>query len=318
MASRTRGTGAAQPPRPRHGTSAGRSAGRLPRPRRCRPYRAQALYFYRLSAVTGLLTALHRVACDKPALMREHLAVFIRHATSTDLPHAQIRELARRTALVLAAADDSSRDHLKAANRPDRCSIDRTLKNEHGGGLSDAGDRYRFDALDTVPYWFRPLARVFSLPVDTIACKAETWILDKWGLSEKDWWTDARELRSERVSARMGHRHGSIPPEESLRLYLEYHSMLAAAGELVDEHRPLLIEKWTENENPGTSGWPGTCCPTDHGWPTSATPRPHSPICSSVPARTTAPGPHPSWRTARRSSAWCTTSCPRPCWSRPP
>ncbi|MEU1227729.1 ATP-binding protein [Streptomyces sp. NPDC005828] len=214
------------------------------------PYRAPALHFYRLSAVTGLLTALHRIARDKPALMREHLAVFIRHATSTDLPHAQIRELARRTALALAPPDDPSRDQLEAANHADRCSIDRTPKNEHGGGLSDAGDRYRFDALDTIPYWFRPLARVFNLPVDTITRKAETWILDKWGLSEKDWWTDTRELRSDRVSARMGHRHGSIPPEESLRLYLEYHSMLAAAGELVDEYHPLLISKWAENENP--------------------------------------------------------------------
>ncbi|MFJ2160541.1 AAA family ATPase [Streptomyces sp. NPDC087856] len=214
------------------------------------PYRAPALHFYRLSAVTGLLTALHRVAYDKPALMREHLDVFVRHAISADLPHAQIRELARRTALALAAPDDPARDQLEAANRPDRCSTDRTLRHEHGGGLSDTGDRYRFDALDTLPYWFRPLARVFNLPVDTIARKAETWILDKWGLSERDWWTDARELRSERVSARMGHGHGSIPPEESLRLYLEYHSMLAAAGEFVDEHHPLLIEKWTENENP--------------------------------------------------------------------
>ncbi|MFI5724653.1 AAA family ATPase [Streptomyces cyaneofuscatus] len=214
------------------------------------PYRAQALHFYRLSAVSGLLTALHQVARDKPALMREHLAVFVRHATSADLPHAQIRELARRTALALAAPDDPARDQLEAANRPDHCSIDRTLKYEYGGGLSDAGERYRFDAIDTIPYWFKPLAMVFNLPVDTIARKAETWILDKWGLSEKDWWTDTRELRSERVSARMGHRHGSIPPEESLRLYLEYHSMLAAAGELVDERRPLLIEKWTENENP--------------------------------------------------------------------
>ncbi|AGK81541.1 hypothetical protein SFUL_6661 [Streptomyces microflavus DSM 40593] len=214
------------------------------------PYRAPALHFYRLSAVTGLLTALHRVAWDKPALMREHFDVFVRHATNTDLPHAQIRELARRTALALAAPDDPFRDQLEAANRPDCCRSDRTLKYEHGGGLSDVGDRYRFDAIDTVPYWFRPLAKVFNLPVDTIARKAETWILDKWGLSEKDWWTDARELRSERVSARMGHRHGSIPPEESLRLYLEYHSMLAAAGELVDEQRPLLIEKWNENDDP--------------------------------------------------------------------
>lgn len=214
------------------------------------PFRAPALHFYRLSAVTGLLTALHRVAWDKPALMREHLAVFVRHATSTDLPHAQIRELARRTALALAAPDDPLRDQLEAANRPDRCSIDRTPKNEHGGGFGDAGDRYRFDAIDTVPYWFRPLAQVFNLPVDTIARKSEAWILDKWGLSEKDWWTDTRELRSERVSARMGHRHGSIPPEESLRLYMEYHSMLVAAGELVDEHHPLLIREWAENENP--------------------------------------------------------------------
>ncbi|MEY9842674.1 AAA family ATPase [Streptacidiphilus sp. EB103A] len=213
------------------------------------PHRDPTLHFYRLSAVTGLLTALHRVACDRPALMQDHLAVFIRHATSTDLPHAQIRELARSTALVLAGPDDPSRDRLDAANRPDRCSIERHTSNGSSDNR-DPGDRYRFDALDTVPYWFGPLARVFDIPVEKIAAKAERWIVDTWGLSEADWWTDRRELRSNRTADRMSHRHGSIPQEESLRLYLEYHAMLAEAGELADEGYPLHVDEWTDSTNP--------------------------------------------------------------------
>ena len=84
-------------------------------------FRDPSLHFYRLSAAAGLLVALHRVAAERPALLAPHLADLVRHATSRDLPHAQIRELARQTALAVADPADPHVDALRHANQPTCC-----------------------------------------------------------------------------------------------------------------------------------------------------------------------------------------------------
>jgi hypothetical protein len=213
-------------------------------------YRDPALHFYQLSAAAALLVALARVAADKPAVLAAYLPAFVRHATSRELPHAQIRELARQTALAIADPTGPDAATLCHENEPDSCFADRGARHPDDGRRVSKDRRYRFDDLDTLPYWYTPLARVFDLPVDAIAERAERWILDVWGLAEDDWWRDARELRDQRSYARMGHRHGSIPPEENLRLYLEYHAMFAAAGEFVDSRHPVRVDAWDDAGDP--------------------------------------------------------------------
>ncbi len=210
-------------------------------------FRTPALHFYQLSAMAGLLVALEWVAADRPTLLVPHLDVFIRYATSRDLPHAQIRELARRTALAVIDPADQRIDSLRCANQPTCCRVQRERRHDGDDRSISEDRRYDFDPIDTLPYWYAPLARVFDVPVDAIAEIAETWILDRWGLSEDDWWTDARELRDQRSWERTSHRHGSIPPEENLQLYLEYHAMMAAAGELVDAGRPICVDTWDDD-----------------------------------------------------------------------
>jgi hypothetical protein len=207
-------------------------------------FRDPSLHFYRLSAAAGLLVALHRVATERPALLAPHLADLVRHATSHDLPHAQIRELARQTALAVVGPGDPQADALKFANQPTCCRI-RREHNHAGNDRRVSGDhRYDFDPMDTLPYWYAPLARVFDVPLDTVAELAEAWILDRWGLGKDDWMADARELRDQRSWMRTNHRHGSIPPEENLQLYMEYHAMMAAAGELIDTGQSICVENW--------------------------------------------------------------------------
>jgi hypothetical protein len=97
--------------------------------------------------------------------------------------------------------------------------------------------------MDTLPYWYTPLARVFNIPLGDVAQRAERWIVDELGMGEDDWMADVRELRDERTAERMSHRQGAIPPLESLHLYLEYHAMMLAAGELVDVGTPVLVSR---------------------------------------------------------------------------
>ncbi|MFF2217454.1 hypothetical protein [Streptomyces antibioticus] len=230
------------------------------------PYRNRDLHFYRMSASAGLLVALRRTAAERPAILAQHRANLVRHATSPDLPHAQIRELARQTALDLPAQDRADQDALRLANRPDRCGADRESRNSSHDRRSLTNHRYDFDQMDTLPYWYSPLARVFDVPVGTVAEIAERWIMDKWGYSKQDWWTDKRELRSERTAHRMSHRQGVIPREESLRLYLEYHAMMAAAGELADTGRPVRVEAWATDENDPWQEWITQHLPPAGAW----------------------------------------------------
>jgi hypothetical protein len=229
-------------------------------------FRDPALHFYRLSAAAGLLVALERVAAERPAVLVPHLDAFIRHATSCDLPHAQIRELARRTALAVMDQADQRIESLCYANQPVCCHIRRERRHEGSDRRISEDRRYDFDQMDTLPYWYAPLARVFDVPVDTIAEIAETWILDRWGLSQDDWWTDVRELRDQRSWERTSHRHGSIPPEENLQLCLEYHAMMTAAGELVDMGRPICVSAWDADDGDPWEYWLGPHLPAPAQW----------------------------------------------------
>ncbi|MFE7509879.1 hypothetical protein ACFU8I_01370 [Streptomyces sp. NPDC057540] len=233
------------------------------------PFRDSKLHFYRLSAIAGLLVALQRVAADRPAVLVPHLSVLVRYATSRDLPHVQIRELARRAALVVAGPTDPIVEELQFANQPARCHVDRKRHYGQSDWRATGDHAYDFDSVDTIPYWYAPLARVFDVPVDTIAEAAERWILDRWGHGREDWWTDVRELRNERSAERMSHRHGTIPQEESLRLYIEYHAMMTAAGDLVDAGVPVRVDSrdpWDTEDSDGWEGWLSRHLPPRGPW----------------------------------------------------
>ncbi|MFJ2751196.1 AAA family ATPase [Streptomyces sp. NPDC087297] len=219
-------------------------------------FRSPDLFFYWLSARVWLLTVLQRVADENPAVLARHLPVITATAADRTLPHAQIRELARTTALTLAAATGGDTGDLAWANRPTICHTPRDRHRPLGDeNRNRPGARYAFDATDTLPYWFTPLARVFGVDVADVSERAERWIIDEWQLSRDDWMADVRELRDEETAGRMMHRHGSIPPEESLHLYMEYHAMMLAAGELADSGTPVSISRYDEDDHDPWMYW---------------------------------------------------------------
>ena len=253
-------------------------------------FRDPALYFYRLSAAAGLLVALAAVAADRPALLVPHLADLVRHATSRDLPHAQIRELARQVALAVADPADPRADALRRANQPTCCQAER--KPRHAGSDRRVSEQpplqLRPDGHDPVLVRAaRPRLRHSRRHGRRIA---EGWILDRWGLGEDDWWTDVRELRDQRSWRRTSHRQGSIPPEENLRLYLEYHAMMAAAGELIDAGRARPRRIVGPRLHRGRTGSQPTCPRPRGGSPTCALRSRPSPGSSVICRRSTTPG----------------------------
>jgi hypothetical protein len=113
--------------------------------------------------------------------------------------------------------------------------------------------RFHFDAMDTLPYWYGPLAQVFNLPLEQVIDRAEKWIVDYLGFTN-ELVADDRATRGRKLEwGDTSNRQGSEPRTEDLQTYLEYHAMQLVAGQLLDEGIPVargwpddLVDPWRE------------------------------------------------------------------------
>lgn len=216
------------------------------------PFRAPRYEFFWMSARVSLLQLLLRLAHDHPEWVKPHAAAISRHALGP-FPHALIRELSRQTCLHLAAqfrrlfTPKVLRD-LKVANSPRRRV--KPPKNHvprfrdkwaNAGGKT----RFHFNSIDTIPYWFEPAAGLWGLTAADLAQAADRWICDEWKRTKHDWKDDRREMRDKFNWTRTHNDHGRIPEVELTTLYLEYHSMMCAAGEFVTS-KPLVDERYAD------------------------------------------------------------------------
>jgi hypothetical protein len=228
--------------------------------------------FFWLSARQWLTLLFARIADDHPETLRPHFAAIRDTAIDPDLPHSAIRAMAKRAALSLvsdnrelgATLDTTA---LAIANELRACLAERKFR--FGEALADGKGkklRFRFDELDTLPYWYSSLGRVFGVTGRFIARRAEPWIVDYLGYGDDDVWTDERELSREGDYGLVRNDHGTIPVLETLRTYLEYHGMLLASGEMVDEGMPVAYDEWEAAPGPWQE-WLGSHVEdSDHWW----------------------------------------------------
>ncbi len=223
------------------------------------PYAAAGGTFFYLSARTWALMAIARVAGDAPQVLREHAVKLAAIATDRDLPHVVAREFARRAALRIVALAPSAlpqelQDQLHSTNLPRACQAERTHR---AAGLSSWASeatktRLGFDTMDTLRYWYEPLARVFGLTTVDIAHRADRWVTDVWGGTEEECRRFDRH-DSDAYDWQLRHNdHGELPLVETLRTYLEYHAMLVVAGELTDEGAAIAVGPYDDPGDPWT------------------------------------------------------------------
>ena len=197
--------------------------------------------FLWLSARAYLMSFLARFALDHPSALLPHLKTLLCHALSTDFPHVQIRELAKRTLLAIderlpATLEADIRQRLVMINRPiavntinDECRYLTDTRHYEG--------RFHFDPVDTLPYWYTPLGRRFNLGGDEIAVMAEKWVCDQWNFVGQN----EPQVKDRKYDWHLASNdHGSLPTIEEGRTYLEYHAMLLVAGELIDNRATVL------------------------------------------------------------------------------
>ena len=138
-------------------------------------------------------------------------------------------------------------DAIAFANQPAACRIDRHHPSHRDQGR-DGQARFRFNQMDTVPYWFAPLGWVFGIAVS----KLRPW--QRIGSSINS--TRDHTVRADRpkLPNRYGHhtlqRSRISAASRKLSDILEWHAMFLVAGELADSRTPTVVPDYQQPEDP--------------------------------------------------------------------
>ncbi len=221
-------------------------------------FRSRRQNFFWLAARLWFVIAWERVARELPAVGGLAGDTLFNIAVDDRFPHLLIRSFALDACVTLIASGkfvvgDEESKKLGLVNRP---SVPR-MKSESGRRRfipEDSADlRFRFDSLDTIPYWYRPLLASFAtLSGEDLLSEIESFIIDSWGYGEESLKLDTERWKNNHRNRDWSVRsnsHGSIPTVERLRTHLEWHGMWCAAGEL------LKTEPLTANDDAGDDGW---------------------------------------------------------------
>ena len=208
-----------------------------------------------------LLFVLHHVALTEPTHIAVHLPSIAKVALDKALPHAKLRYHAKEIVTYVeekipGSVDRSTLDRVRRVNEPQAVV--------HRGELVPGGIPYekprwatrkdgvfQFDPVDTMPYWFSPMAHCFGMHRCHIAERAYRWIVNVWGLSDEACWREEEQDAHRYDWRETSNDHGAEPAVETLRKYAERHGMYLAAGELIDTE-PVVGEadwprsKWEE------------------------------------------------------------------------
>ena len=200
--------------------------------------------FYWLAARLWFAIAWDRVSGETPKVAGKFGHVLLKIALDDNFPHLLVRAFARDACEKLMVAgellpEDSERERLKVINCTNlpRIRTSRSMGPFGRAWRGDEGKRFKFDSMDTLPYWYQPILRAFAnIDMDRFLTEAERWIIDVWGYPR-----DRSKLYEEQPPGRFSdrnwslssHGHGSIPTLEGLHTHLEWHAMWCAAGELL-------------------------------------------------------------------------------------
>lgn len=200
--------------------------------------------FYVWAAKLWFMMALARIAWETPNCIQGCRDWLFEQAESAAFPHLLVRASAKQALQGLAHADPNSFSkadcaRIAAINTSKLVTQQSTVQSWHKGfdrhrPLGEEGRRFRFDSLDSLPYWYSPLMRCFAEPDPGAFLEwAERWIVDDLRITGDIWSYD--KLRGNHRFNRRGrdssNSHGSLPAIERYRTHLEWHALYLAGGE---------------------------------------------------------------------------------------
>lgn len=202
-----------------------------------------------LSVREWMAFALEHVSLRKPGVLRGAMSRLIPHAISRELPHAKIRHHLKQVLLAVEASFPGTLGaenlaNLERVNRPVavvyRGSVESSLGwDDWEREAKDSEDEERLtpDSMDTVPYWYQPLARCFAgdrAQIQRAVLRRATDWMASLGISRSAVEAEHRQVGTRYDWPQTSNDHGSQPRVELLRLYGERHALYLVAGEFID------------------------------------------------------------------------------------
>jgi hypothetical protein len=222
------------------------------------PFASPDAVFYWLAARQWCFVLIDRLSAEYVDSILPLSATIADEVLSPREPHALITHFARRAALRLAK--HSSKPLTARQTRRIAASLVSPFKpkKENTGSLLRRGRkkalpcRFQFDTIDTIPYWYERVARMFASSTDEFCHDADHWICDKWGFVGDVWEKDITHKWPDRGDWGMtSHSHGSPPQVENLATYLEFNAMFCVAAEWIAK-KPTVESDWDDDR---WKGW---------------------------------------------------------------
>lgn len=225
--------------------------------RDCFPFQNKTYLFYWISAKLYLWIAIERISIEKPENLIAFKESFLKELINTDPPHVLIKYFIKKTCLNLYAFDSScytlaelneiNQTLVSAFEMVEERKLTRAQRKYNSS--SDKDWRFKFDTMDTLPYWYSSLADWFNLSEYDVADIADKYIVESWGYNIDNPNEDyIRKTLSDRDWYKLDKRHGNVPTIEDINTYYEYHAMFCAANVLL-EKEPMVSNEYSIYDN---------------------------------------------------------------------
>ncbi len=214
--------------------------------------------FYNLHARLYLLIAFARISIDSPQLLVKHTDTFIEYAFGE--PHILIQKYSSDLAInLLKASNKKENDQLlqklvelgKTSLPVIEVDYNKTVNSYwHENNLVSTDYDFHF-GWDFDKYWFEPLGDVFGIPEKQVEDIAADVIINEWQLGGRNGYNNDPRValwNSHSSERETWHDHGSYPKTDNLDFYLSYHSMMVAAGKLIQKMPVTSKRDWHENQ----------------------------------------------------------------------
>ena len=203
------------------------------------------MLFYWISAKLYLWISIERVCREDPAFFTTQASRFFEELKGEELPHTLIQLFIKNSCLTI-------QKHKKGTFNSNEIFVIKQVlmnkkKRKQKPDIKTASAKkttFKFDDLDTIPYWYSPLARALNCNMSDLLSLADTLITQKWGYKGDGRKGDPAFAKEWTMTT---NRHGNVPSIENLRNYFEYHAMFCAAGEVLKSSD--LLSKWDDSDN---------------------------------------------------------------------
>ncbi|MEK4512826.1 hypothetical protein [Paenibacillus sp. FSL K6-2524] len=227
-----------------------------------RKYIDRKNFFFHDSAKLFFLLVCHRIFLEEPQKGRNFYSFFKEIACSKQIIHALQRRLAKQICLKIAEEIYPEDIQVLLACDEMKCGTTKKKAMYARASLSSKQQfRFRFDYMDTLPYWYNDLANIFILTQEEVAKDCDSYI-HQFNINNNNarkWRDDF--IRYNRYKNRNTYNsHGSLPEIETLEKYAEWHAMFYVA----DQYRCTLpytedtyygYHQWLDSYLPGFQGY---------------------------------------------------------------